>query len=60
MIDDEGQPFDGPEERKALFDTLKTEIHNDNVEIIEMDNNINDEEFAVTAAKTLLNLMEKQ
>lgn len=23
MIDDEGQPFDGPEERKALFDTLK-------------------------------------
>lgn len=60
MIDDEGQPFDGPEERKALFDTLKKEIHNDNVEIIEMDNNINDEEFAVTAAKTLLNLMEKQ
>ena len=57
MIDAEGQPFDGPEERETLFDTLKKEIHNDNVEIVEMDNNINDENFALTAAKTLLELM---
>lgn len=60
MIDAEGQPFDGPEERKTLFDTLKKEIHNDNVEIVEMDNNINDENFALTAAKTLLELMADQ
>ena len=60
MIDAEGQPFDGPEERKTLFDTLKKEIHNDNVEIVEMDNNINDENFALTAAKTLLELMTDQ
>ena len=60
MIDAEGQPFDGPEERKTLFDTLKNEIHNDNVEIVEMDNNINDEAFALTAAKTLLELMKDQ
>ena len=59
MIDAEGQPFDGPEERKTLFDTLKNEIHNDHVNIVEMDNNINDEEFAITAAKTLLKLLEK-
>lgn len=60
MIDAEGQPFDGPEERKTLFDTLKKEIHNNNVEIVEMDNNINDENFALTAAKTLLELMADQ
>lgn len=60
MIDAEGQPFDGPEERETLFDTLKKEIHNDNVEIVEMDNNINDENFALTAAKTLLELMADQ
>ncbi|OUO25671.1 Tm-1-like ATP-binding domain-containing protein [Eubacterium sp. An3] len=57
MIDAEGQPFDGPEERKTLFETLKKEIRNDNVEIVELDNNINDEHFALTAAKTLLELM---
>ena len=60
MIDAEGQPFDGPEERKTLFDTLKKEIHNNDVEIVEMDNNINDENFALTAAKTLLELMADQ
>lgn len=58
MIDAEGQPFDGPEERKALFETLKKEIHNKQVEIIELDHNINDEDFAITAAKKLLALME--
>lgn len=60
MIDAEGQPFDGPEERKTLFETLKKEIRNDNVEIVELDNNINDEHFALTAAKTLLELMADQ
>ncbi len=60
MIDAEGQPFDGPEERKTLFETLKKEIRNDNVEIVELDNNINDEYFALTAAKTLLELMADQ
>lgn len=60
MIDAEGQPFDGSEERKTLFETLKKEIRNDNVEIVELDNNINDEHFALTAAKTLLELMADQ
>lgn len=58
MIDAEGQPFDGPAERKALFDTLKQGITNTNVEIQELDNNINDPEFAVTAAKQLIALMK--
>lgn len=58
-IDAEGQPFYGPEEDKALFDTLKRGINRDIVDIIEMDNNINDQEFAETAARTLIELMER-
>lgn len=58
MIDAEGQPFDGPEERKALYDTIKAGIDNDKVAITEMDNNINDDEFALAAAKELIRLIE--
>ncbi|MCR5175678.1 MAG: Tm-1-like ATP-binding domain-containing protein [Anaerovibrio sp.] len=57
MIDADGQPFNGVEERKALFDTLKDKINNKNVDICEMNNNINDQEFAETAAKRLIELM---
>lgn len=58
MIDGEGQPFDGPEEDKVLFATLKENIHNENVEIVEKELNINDKEFALEAAKRLVALME--
>ena len=58
MIDGEGQPFNGPEEDQALFDTLKTNLTNENVEIVERDMNINDPEFALEAAKRLVELME--
>ena len=56
-IDAEGQPFYGPDEDKALFDTLRENVGN-SVEIIEMDNNINDEAFALAAAKKLIELMK--
>ncbi len=59
MIDAEGQPFDGPEERETLYATIKDNISNDKVKIIEMDNNINDPEFALTAAKELVRLIEE-
>ncbi len=58
MIDADGQPFDGPEERKTLFETLKQRITNKQVEIREMDNNINDADFAEAAAKRLIELIE--
>lgn len=58
MIDAQGQPFDGVEERKILFNTLKTSITNELVEIRELDNNINDADFAETAAKRLIELIE--
>ena len=58
MIDAEGQPFDGVQERQVLFDTLKKDISNSKIEIMELDNNINDKEFAEAAAKRLVELME--
>lgn len=58
MIDAEGQPFDGVQERQVLFDTLKKDITSSKVEICEMDNNINDKEFAEAAANRLIELME--
>ena len=58
-IDAKDQPFYGEEEDKKLFDTLKTYTNSDVVEIVEMDCNINDIEFAHKAAQELINLMEK-
>lgn len=59
LIDAEGQPFYGPEEDQALFDTLRANINKDKVELIEMDANINDETFALAMAKKLIDMLEK-
>ncbi|BDR64782.1 UPF0261 family protein [Clostridium tetani] len=58
-IDAEGEVFYGYEEDKALFNTLKETVNKDKVQIVEMNNNINDEEFAIAMAKKLINMMEK-
>lgn len=57
-IDGEGQPFNDPEADKALFDTLRANIVS-NVELIELDSNVNDDAFALAAAKKLLELMSR-
>lgn len=57
MIDVDGQPFYDAEADKVLFDTLRTELANSNVEIVELDTDINDKEFAVAAAKKLISLL---
>ena len=59
MIDADDQPFDGPEERAALFAAVKNGISNPHVKITEMDNHINDKVFAETAAQKLIDLMKK-
>ncbi|MGM0395701.1 MAG: Tm-1-like ATP-binding domain-containing protein [Bacillota bacterium] len=59
MIDEEGQPFFGPAEDQMLFDMLRKDIDRTKVELIEMDNNINDEEFALAAARKLLDLINE-
>lgn len=58
MIDAEGQPFDGPKEREILFETIKSGITNPLVRITSCNCNINDKEFAETAAEKLINLIE--
>lgn len=57
MIDVEGQPFYDAEADKVLFDTLRSELADSNVEIVELDTDINDKEFAIAAAKKLISLL---
>ncbi len=57
MIDAPGQPFYGAEEDQMLFSTLREHIDREVVELIEMDTDINDQKFAITAAKKLIELM---
>jgi uncharacterized protein (UPF0261 family) len=52
MIDAEGQPFHDADADAALFATLRDGV-GDNVELIEMDNNVNDPEFAEAMADKL-------
>ncbi|SDF58119.1 hypothetical protein SPACI_001500 [Sporomusa acidovorans DSM 3132] len=60
MIDAPGQPFHGPEEDAMLFKTLKENIINPLVEIIEVDANINDTEFSTAAAQKLVELLKEK
>ena len=57
-IDMEGKPFYGPEENRALFDSLKQTIDREKVELVEMDTDINDPTFAIAAAKKLIQMMQ--
>ena len=54
-IDREGQPFDDPEARAALFDSLR--LHHGNAKLVELDRHINDPEFAEAAARELLAML---
>ncbi|MBA3260993.1 MAG: Tm-1-like ATP-binding domain-containing protein [Thermoleophilaceae bacterium] len=53
MIDAEGQPFHDPEADAALFDALREGLAGSQVELVELDNNVNDEEFATAMADRL-------
>ena len=55
-IDAAGQPFDDPEARQALYAAIRE--HAKGVEILELDNHINDPEFADAAVRKLLELMQ--
>ncbi len=59
MIDAENMDFYGPEEDKELFDAIRSNLDKSKVELIEMDNNINDDDFALAMAKKLIELMNK-
>ena len=55
-IDVEGAPFYDAEADAVLFQTLRDKLA-DNVELIEMDYAVNDDEFALAAAKKLIELL---
>ncbi len=54
-IDRDGQPFDNPVARAALYDAIRR--HHGYIELIELDQHINDPEFAAAAAHRLLGLL---
>ena len=58
MNDKAGSKYYGPKKDQALFITLKNVINNPLVEIIDVDAHINEEAFAISAAKKLIALME--
>ncbi len=60
LYDLPGKPFFGEEEDRILFDTLREEIDPSVVEIIEMDTDINDKSFAVSAARKLCEMIEEK
>jgi uncharacterized protein (UPF0261 family) len=55
-IDAAGQPFDDPEARQALYGAIRE--HAQGVEIVELDNHINDPDFADAAVRKLFELMK--
>lgn len=54
-IDHVGQPFDDPVARQRLFDAIRNSCGN--IEVIEMDDHINDSQFAEAMAVKLLAMM---
>ncbi len=56
MLDAEGKEFWWPEADKALYDAIKKHVRPD-IPVYEMDNNINDDEFADAVANKLLEFL---
>jgi uncharacterized protein (UPF0261 family) len=59
VISAPGQPFHSPEADTALFTAIKANL-SPNVRVIELESEINDPEFAVICANTLLELLHHQ
>jgi len=60
MIDDVGLAFYGVKEDEALFDALRKNIDTNVVKVFELNNHINDEEFAKMACDKLIELIENK
>jgi uncharacterized protein (UPF0261 family) len=58
MLDSEGNEFWDPESDRACFDAIKNNLKS-GIPLIELDNNINDPEFAEKVAETLLQMLKK-
>ena len=60
MIDAPGQVFHDPKADAALFEALENNINPNKVEIVKLDHNINDPEFADAMAQKLLSLLQRK
>jgi uncharacterized protein (UPF0261 family) len=58
QLDSPGGDFWDPQADRACFEAIKKDLK-PGIPVIEMDNNINDPEFADKAAQTLLDILEK-
>jgi len=58
MLDSPGQAFWDPEADRACFDSIKANLR-PGIPVYELDNNINDPEFAQKVVEVLLDLMER-
>ncbi len=58
MLDSPGDRFWDPEADQACYDAIKQNLR-EGIPVVEIDNNINDPEFADQAAKTLLDMLNK-
>jgi uncharacterized protein (UPF0261 family) len=56
ILDSEGNQFWWPEADKAIFDAIKSNVRED-IQIVEMNSNINDPEFANKAVEMLMNMI---
>lgn len=54
--DKKGKVFYGPDEDKALFETIKSQLNSD-IEVIEMNSHINDKKFAFKVAELLMRMI---
>ena len=58
MLDSPGGRFWDPEADRACFEAIKHNVK-ENIPVIELDYNINDAEFAVKVAETLLEMLKR-
>jgi uncharacterized protein (UPF0261 family) len=58
MLDSPGNAYWDPEADRACYEAIKTTVK-PGIPVIELDNNINDPEFAAKAAETLLGMLGK-
>jgi len=56
ILDGDGQPFCDRQADRAMFDAIKANLR-EGIEVVEMDNNINDPEFAAKAVEMMLGLI---
>ena len=58
ILDGDGEQFCDRQADQAMFDAIKAGVHDD-IEVVEIDCNINDAEFAAKAVEMMLELIDK-